>query len=192
MREIITLSLLAGTLLSTALGLGLYWLLKRGKPLLYLVLASLLLGLGAAGWAAYRVSYKSYRHVAEAVRPRTGEEIYTALFGRARPRCLRVIHHQNQIVPRLDCCIWLEFTACPAEIKRILANDTAFRPVSQAVSTLLPDTANYSPKPTWWRPGKLGRAALLRQKFQPSNANRDQLLIFSPDSTHAYYCDMTD
>jgi hypothetical protein len=126
------------------------------------------------------------------MRPRTGEEIYTALFGRARPGCVRIIHYQDQIVPRLDCCIWLEFSACPAEIRRIAANDTAFRAVSQTVPLALPDTVNYSPRPAWWRPGKLGRAALLRRKFQPDNPNRDQLLIFSPDSTHAYYCDMAD
>ena len=192
MKEIIGLLVLAGGLLIAALGLLFYGIATRRRRVSYLVLASLLLGLGVAGWAAYRVSYKTYRHVAEAVRPRTGEEIYAALFGRARPGCLRVIHHQDQLVPRLDCCIWLEFRACPAEIKRILAHDTAFRPVSQPVPPLLPDTANYSPKPTWWRPGRLGRAALLRQKFQPSNPNRDQLLIFSSDSTHAYYCDMAD
>ena len=192
MKEIIGLLVLAVGLLIAAVGGLFHGIAARRRRVLSWALASLLLGLGVAGWAVYRVSYKSYRHVAKAMRPRTGEEIYMALFGRAQPGCLRVIHHQDQLVPRLDCCIWLEFKACPAEIKRILANDTAFRPVRQMVPALLPDTANYSPKPIWWRPGKLGRAVLLRQKFQPNNPNRDQLLIFSPDSTHAYYCDMAD
>ncbi|MGI4763108.1 MAG: hypothetical protein ACRYF0_20510 [Janthinobacterium lividum] len=192
MKVLFALLLAASASWLLAVGAAAGSVLRRKSRLALLAALALVAGIGLAGRAGYVVWHKAKGRVAHALKPRTGDEIYRALFGPALPGCLHVLQYQDQIVPRLDCCIWLEFTACPAEIKRILANDTAFRAVNQAVPALLPDTAHYSPTPAWWRPGKLGRAALRRQKFRPSNPNRDQILIFSPDSTHAYYCDMAD
>jgi hypothetical protein len=191
-KELFALLLAAGASLLLAVGAAAGSVLQRKRWLALLAAFALVAGIGLAGRAGYVALHKAKSWVAHTLKPRTGDEIYRELFGSAPPGCLHVLRHQDQIVPRLDCCIWLEFNACPAEIKRILANDTAFRPMNQAVPTLLPDTANYSPRPPWWQPSKLGRAALLRRKFQSSNPNRDQILIFSPDSTHAYYCDMAD
>jgi len=88
MQELIGLTLLTGLLLGVAAGLLLYGLVRRRRRSLYVAGAGLGLGLLVAGWVAYRTSHKVYRHLAEAVRPRTGEEIYAALFGRPRPGCL--------------------------------------------------------------------------------------------------------
>ncbi len=192
MREVIGLLLLASSVSAVALGLLFYGLVKHRQRAIYAAGAGLLLGGLLASGAFFLAGKKTYRRAAEAVRPRSGEEIYTALFGPAQPGCVRVLHYQDQVVPRLDCCIWLEFSTCPAEIKRIIAADSGFHAISQPIASSYCDTLGYSPGPAWWHPVRIGRAALFRRKFRLDNPNRDQLLIFSSDSTHAYYYNMAD
>lgn len=58
------------------------------------------------------------------------------------------------------------------------------------------DTASYvpeyNPKPEWFNPKVLGEGLRVLQNYNPENPNRNQVLIFSRDSTHAFYCDMAD
>ncbi len=137
MKEVVGLLLLAGSLFAVALGLLFYGLVKRRQRVVYAAGAGLLLGALLASGEVFRAGKKIYRRVAEAVRPRNGEEIYTALFGPAQPGCVRVLHYRDQVIPRLDCCIWLEFNTCPAEIKRIVAADSDFQAISQPIAPVL-------------------------------------------------------
>ena len=54
------------------------------------------------------------------LKPRTGDEIYSALFGKTNNSCLKVLNQQDQIVPKIDYAIWLHFKTCPNELNRIL------------------------------------------------------------------------
>lgn len=156
---------------------------------------ALLVGSIGFAWLSIRLATRAYHtgaRVVASVRrrmaPRTGQEIYVALFGQPATTCVRVLRQQDQVVPRLDCCIWLEFQTCPAELSSIIARDSAYHAVPYTAGNV-PD---YGPKPAWWTPEALGPHPLAYRKYRPGNPNRDQLLVFSADSTHAYYCDMAD
>ena len=55
------------------------------------------------------------------MKPRTGDEIYDALFDKRQFDCVKVLRYQDQVVPKIDYAIWLSFETCPNELKRILS-----------------------------------------------------------------------
>jgi hypothetical protein len=142
-------------------------------------------------WTIYLFGVKSYHKVVEVFKPRSGIEIYTALFRKPVVNCLTVINKQDQIVPKLDCCIWFEFQTCPDELSRIILQESY--KISKYLST---DTSSYDflygPKPEWWKPYLLGDSIIVMQNNNPHNPNRERTLIFSKDSLRAFYCDMAD
>jgi hypothetical protein len=189
MKEIIGLSILASILFGAALWLGFYGLLKRFKQLLYVALASLLLCILVAGWAAYRTFSNSYRHVAEAVRPRRGAEIYQALFGQSPVACTRVLAAQNQVVPRIDDAIWLHFTTCPGEFKRLVTRypfDGGKEPTAQWLEQI-PGAQNIS----WFRPQAMGDTILVYE-YATERSRNIQTFWASRDSTEVFYRDIAD
>jgi hypothetical protein len=129
--------------------------------------------------------------VKESIGPRSGETIYIALFGRPQSNCLQVVHYKDQLVPRLDCCIWLEFKTCPSELTRIIAADEVFRKIIPDVVNTT-DAVGYTPMPGWWQPSTLGDARIVLRDFNPGDPNHDRILTFSKDSLHAFYCDMAE
>lgn len=170
------------------------WLGGRQLRKAWMLSALLLSGL-CFGWLGVKAARKVYRAAAHAVasvpKPftrRSGEEIYRALFGVPVASCMEIKNYQDQLVPRLDCCIWLEFRTCSAELKRILAANNYRKMPYDSVGY----AANYSPKPMWWKPERLGPKAMVVRRHTATNPNRDQILVFAQDSTHAYYCDMAD
>ena len=126
-----------------------------------------------------------------AFKPRTGIEAYTALFGKPVEDCVAIENFRDQTVPRLDCCIWLEFKTCPKELSRIILTDSFImsKHLSLDTNSYVPD---YSPKPYWWKPNTLSDTVVVMRKFDFENPNRDKILIFSNDSSNVFYCDMAD
>ncbi|QKG56601.1 hypothetical protein GKZ68_08140 [Hymenobacter sp. BRD128] len=189
MKEIIGLAVLASGLFGAALGLGGYGLLRHRKRLLYLAAASASLSLLVASWTAYRAFYKSYRHVAEAVRPRNGAEIYAALFGRSSVACTQVIESQDQVIPRIDYAIWLHFKTCPSEFKRLLARhpfDGDKVPTAQWLEKI-PGAGNIQ----WFRPQAMGDTILVYE-YATANSRNIQTFWASRDSTEVFYRDIAD
>ena len=74
-----------------------------------------------AGWTGYQFVTKSYKKVADILKPRTDDEIYNALFGKRKFDCVNVLNKQDQVIPKIDYAIWLQFETCPEELKRILS-----------------------------------------------------------------------
>lgn len=132
---------------------------------------------------------KSLNFVADQVKPRNGIEIYTSLFSKPIAPCVDIVQHHDQITPRVDCCIWLEFYTCPEELARISAQHP-YR-VSK-VSTR--DTSQNKPygneRPIRWKPSMLGDSIWVYRK--DDNANRVLFMLVSKDSTHVLYQDMAD
>ena len=93
---------------------------KKNKPLRVLSLFLLFAFAGLSSWTAFKFAKKSYKVVTEMLKPRTGDEIYNALFDKRETNCVKVLNYQDQIVPKMDDAIWLEFETCPKELKRIL------------------------------------------------------------------------
>jgi hypothetical protein len=133
--------------------------------------------------------YKKVSRISETFKPRSGIEIYTAVFGKPIENCVDVAEKMDQVVPRLDCCIWLKFATCLAEIKRIslqfaLPTKNYLKKDSFMVS--------YAPKPDWWLPQQLGDSIRVLQNFDVRDPNHDRILVISKDSTKGLYCDMAD
>jgi len=159
---------------------------KRRKPVYISLLFLLFAGISGVytGFLFVRTAYRVVK-TGENPLKRTGMEIYTALFDKPETNCVRVINNQDQYIPRIDCCIWLEFYTCPTELERIIAK-------KQLKPTQYNSAPNYSPRPEWFNLQSLGAEYKTLQKFNPDDPNHDLILYFSKDSTHAFYCDMAE
>lgn len=139
----------------------------------------------------FSVLLKTQDKIITAMRPRTGQSIYNALFGVPAKPCVQVKRYKDQVVPRLDCCIWLEFNTCPEELQRIIKQQSYQNQQHAAAdsSSYLP---SYSDRPVWWEPWDLGEKLNSLQHIDPADPNHAQYLLFSIDSTRGYYCDMAE
>lgn len=159
---------------------------KRRKPI-YIALIFFLLAIPAGLYTSFLFAQKAYKKIKtvkiENPLKRTGMEMYTAVLGNPETNCVTVINSQDAYIPRIDCCIWLEFTTCPKELTRIIAKNE-LKPTNG-----MPD---YSPRPNWFVPENLGADYYTRRKYNPDDPNHDLILFFSKDSTRAYYCDMAE
>lgn len=176
---------------------------KRRKPI-YISLIFFLLTIPAGLYTSFLFAQKAYKKIktTKIQNPfiRTGMEMYTAVFGKPETNCVTVINSQDAYIPKVDCCIWLEFTTCPKELARIIAERelkfikaiTRYPGDSSVAVTSEYSFPNYSPKPNWFVPENLGAGYLIFQKYNPDDPNHDLILFFSKDSTHAYYCDMAE
>lgn len=157
----------------------------------------LLLTIFCSFWFSFIAIGKVYNKVKEYIpdtvgifKQRQPYEAYTALFGPPIDSCLKPLNLMDQIVPRLDCCIWLEFKTCPAEINRIISLNS-FKVSEHAPSDTLSYMPGYTPRPDWWTPHILGERLIV---FRDDSRvpNHEKILIISSDSSHAFYCDMAD
>src|SRR6478735_842030 len=123
---------------------------KRRKPI-YIALIFFLLAIPAGLYTSFLFAQKAYKKIKtvkiENPLKRTGMEMYTAVLGKPEINCVTVINSQDAYIPRIDCCIWLEFTTCPKELTRIIAKNE-LKPTNG-----MPD---YSPRPNWFVPENLG------------------------------------
>jgi hypothetical protein len=116
--------------------------------------------------AAFNGITKAYkkvsRNISENFRQRTGTEIHTAVCGNPIDTCVIVDEKMDQVVPRLDCCIWLKFSTCPEEMKRI---SRQFPTPSKYFLSRDSFNVSYSPRPDWWLPRELGDSIQVLQNF---------------------------
>lgn len=148
------------------------------------------LGVYAASKASSKLT-QTVDAVKQKFEPRKGNEIYESLFGKPIDTCTKIINQKDQVFPRLDCCIWLEFKTCSKELNRLIKQQhfKTKKYSSTDTTSYIPD---YSPKPLWWAPQVLGDTVIVSRDFSFDNPNRDRILIFAKDSSHAFYCDMAD
>jgi len=85
-----------------------------------LVLASCITTLGYTGYKAVSKLGRQ-KTLAKIHFGRSGEEIYTGLFGKPEVNCVKIAEYKDQIIPKIDAAITLHFNTCPEEITRILA-----------------------------------------------------------------------
>jgi hypothetical protein len=176
---------------------------KRRKPV-YLSLLFLLLAIFTGIYTGFLFARKAYQKLKTVktenpFRGRTGMEIYTALFDKPATNCVTVINKADQLVPRFDCCIWLEFTTCAKELARIITKkqlkpiESEIEPIGNSIVQITEkDIPDYSPRPKWFNPQNLGEGFITLRKYNPDDPNHDLILYFSKDSTHAFYCDMAE
>jgi hypothetical protein len=188
MKELLTWSLITGILFVLCITLTIVGIVRRKMLPVYIALFILFL----SGISAIRLGYiavtKGYGRIVAAIKPRTGAEIYAALFGNPGNSCLRVTRFQDQIVPRTDAAIWLQFDTCPAELSRVLSRKTYS---ASRQSTAGWNTEGPLANENWFRPESLGDSVLVFQHLERGSGDH-QTLYSNLDSTRAFYVDVAD
>ncbi len=185
---ILTIGLLLGFLIILIMSI---YLKKKSLALIALIPLGLAMITGPVSlYLIFRTTYNNISgRVGTSFGPRNGDEIYTDLFGNSAYNCSRVINSQDHIIHILDCCIWLEFSTCPEEAARLIAQK-AFEYEEKVhkhrIGYLTPENGK---KPDWFEPHTLGDSVLFYKRF---NKRKDYQILFflSSDSTRAFYCDL--
>ncbi len=160
---------------------------KRRRVVLVSIVV-FILGLCSGLWTMYLFTGRSYNRLTEIFRPRTGIEIYTALFGQPVNDCVEVLHYQDQIVPKIDYAIWLHFKTCPEELRRILSLHDF---TTEIVSTSGWTTEGPLAHENWFKPETLGDS-ILTFVYHKDNYGSRQYIYSSLDSTRVFCQDVLD
>jgi hypothetical protein len=189
MKEIFLLTLILGlTFLAFGVTLGLVFI-KRNRNLKLTSLLLFITFIGLASWTGYKVIIKSYHKVGDKLKPRTGDEIYDALFDKRKTDCVKILNHQDQVVPKIDYAIWLHFETCPEELKRILSRHifTSEKIPTRNWNEKIP----YGETLTWFNPTTLGDTIMVYEYSTVDNRNI-QTIWSSLDSTKVFCRDVLD
>lgn len=115
--------------------------------------------------------------------PKSANEVYTILFKKPEDNCVTVLNFKDQVIPKIDCCIWMELKICQAELNRIIAMrnyEISKLPKHDSMEFV----NSFTDKPSWWTPQILGDSLIKYHiKF---NQDAKQTLIFGDDSAHIY------
>jgi hypothetical protein len=189
MITILILVIVTGLLFIAFIATLITGLLRKKKKTVIASFVVLLSFLALASWTGFRLLKKSYDKVTGAFRPRTGEEIYTSLFGKDESGCVRVTESIDQVIPRIDPAIWLRVETCPGELRRILSQRTYdFNKVETAQwNERLP----YGESINWINPQAMGDTILVFEYASESGRNIQTLWV-SPDSTKVLCRDVLD
>ena len=118
--------------------------------------------------------------------PKKAETVYSLLFKDPKKGCLKVINFKDQLIPKIDCCIWMEIELCPEELARILSRKKYTQTaISRSDSTNF--LSPFEDRPSWWSPELIGDNFVKANiKFDEEN---QQTIFFGKDSSHVYLCD---
>jgi hypothetical protein len=188
MKEVIILTLISGLVFLTFLVTLILGFLKKNKKLKLTSLFVFFAFIVCASWTGYEIASKTYNKVAETFKPRNGEEIYDALFGKRQTNCIKILNYQDQIVPKIDYAIWLHFETCPPELKRILHLHEFS---SDIVSTSKWKTDGPLANENWFKPESLGDSILVF-KYNKDDYGNGQYIYSSFDSTEVFVKDILD
>jgi len=141
-----------------------------------------------AGTTGYKLINKSYNKVANAFKPRTGDEIYDALFGPRHFNCVKILNHLDQVVPKIDYAILLHFKTCPGEMKRILTQNEF---ISQKSASKDLTIDGPSATKIWFNPASM-HDSLLIFTYKKDEYGNGQTLYTSLDSTEVFCIDIVD
>ena len=189
MKEIIALTVITGlTFLVFGLFL-LFGLFRKNRKLLLTSVFAFIVFLSFAGWTGFKFVTKSYNKVADTLRPRNGDEIYDALFGKRQTACVKILNYQDQVVPKIDYAIWLHFETCPEELKRILSRHefSGGKVATNGWDGKIP----YGETLDWFKPTTLGDTIIVYEYSTENNRNI-QTIWTSLDSTKVFCRDILD
>jgi flagellar basal body-associated protein FliL len=188
MKEIITLIIVSALLFLAFIISAILGFTKKSSILKSASLIVLLAFLVCAVWTGYKMANKTYSKVAQAFKPRTGDEIYEALYGKRQTNCVNILDYQDQVIPKIDYAIWLHFKTCKAELKRILSLHSY---EYQVVSTHKWNTQGPTANENWFKPESLGDS-ILTFIYSKDNYGNGQYIYSSLDSTEVFVKDILD
>lgn len=189
MKEIIVFTVITGlTFLIFILAL-IFGFIQKNRKLKLTSLFVFLAFISLAGWTGFRFVTKSYNKVADTLKPRTGDEIYDALFDKRQSNCVKIIRYQDQVVPKIDYAIWLYFETCPDELKRILSRHefTSEKLPTKDWNGKIP----YGETLDWFNPTTLGDTIIVHE-YSTNNSRSIQTIWASLDGTKVFCRDILD
>lgn len=188
MKEIIIWTIVSGLAFLLFFVILILGLTKKNKKLKLTALFLFFAFIGLTAWTCFKFVSKTYTKVTETLRPRTGDEIYHALFGQRQTDCIKILNHQDQVVPKIDYAIWLHFETCPKEMKRILSLHD-FK--AEVVSTSGWDTNGPLAHENWFKPETLGDSILVFT-YNKDEYGNGQYIYSSLDSSKVFVKDILD
>lgn len=183
---LVILSTLSFVLFLIALVFG---IIKKNEKLKWISLFLFFAFVILSGSTVFKVVNKSYHKVTEALKPRTGDEIYDSLFGTRQTKCVSVLNSQDQVVPKIDAAILLHFKTCPAELKRILAQHKFG--VEKLSTSKWNQKVPYGENIKWFNPNKLGDTIMVYE-YSSDNSRNIQTIWSNLDSTEVFVRDIFD
>ena len=182
---ILLILLIAFTLL-----IGLFIAFKpasKQKPLIYLIggicLLIIVILFSTNGSDKFN---KDLARIIQNSRPKSDVEVYTLLFKKPNDSCIKFIHFKDQVIPKIDCCIWMEIIICPKELQRIIQLKK-YKETNLSASDSTTLLQLFSDRPNWWVPHRLGES--VTKCNITFNKNNEQSILFGKDSTHVFICD---
>ena len=162
-------------------------ILKRQRVVLIISIFCFMLCCSAGGYAMYLTLSKTSKKLQNPFKPRDGIAIYRSLFGPSDMKCVQILDHQDQIVPRLDVGIFLHFRTCESEILRLikkadLTTNGIFSNEQIFVS---------GGEPSWFQPMSLGDSVYV-WNYIGETGNNWRTLYVNIDMSEAYYSDIAD
>lgn len=118
--------------------------------------------------------------------PHTNNEILTVLFKSNADSCTEIINLKDQVIPYIDCCIWIEMNTCKSELEKIFNSkkyETLIFHINDKDSLL----KTFEGRPEWWNIHLKGDS-IIRKTIRLSERNQ-QTLFFGKDSSHVFVCD---
>ncbi|POS00544.1 hypothetical protein Q361_1682 [Flavobacterium croceum DSM 17960] len=188
MKELIILTVISGLAFLLFLVTLILGLTKKNKKLKLTSLLLFFAFIGLTAWTGFKFVSKTYNKVTETLRPRTGDEIYDALFDKRKTDCIKILNFQDQVVPKIDYAIWLHFETCPDELKRILSLHD-FK--TEIVSTKGWNTDGPLANENWFKPETLGDSILVFT-YNKDEYGNGQYIYSSIDSTKVFLKDILD
>jgi hypothetical protein len=188
MKETILLLLLTGLFFISFLFTLIVGIVRKKRNLIIICMISIFLTFGFGMYTGYKFISKSYNKVTSFLKPRAGEEIYKALYGKSLSGCVKILHYQDQVVPKIDYAIWLHFKTCPDELNRILAIQHYD---SKTISTSGIISCGPSANENWFRPELLGDSILVFY-YKKDEYGNGQEIYCNLDSTEVYCKDILD
>jgi hypothetical protein len=188
MKELIILTTISGLVLIIFLVALITGLTKKNKKFILPAILLFVTFIGLTSWTGFKFASKSYNKVTEILRPRTGDEIYVALFGKGQIECIKIINYQDQVVPKIDYSIWLHFETCPSELRRVLSLHD-FK--SEIVSTNGWNTEGPLANENWFKPETLGDSVIV-SIYNKDEYGNGQYIFSSLDSTQVFVKDILD
>lgn len=188
MKELILLIAFSGIALLLFVITLLLGLTKKNTKLKLTALLSFFVFVGLTVWTCYTFVNKTYNKVTTAFKPRTGYEIYDALFEKRQADCVKILNYQDQVIPKIDYAIWLHFESCPTELKRILS---LHHFEAEVVSTKGWNTSGPAADANWFKPETLGDNILVFTYSKDGYGN-GQYIYSSLDSSKVFVQDVLD
>lgn len=179
---ILSILLFIGFLITLILGL-----VMKNRNLVIAGVFCLVIFFITGGLAFYKTAIKVRAKVTETFKPRSGDEIYAALFGKPDTACVQILHSQDQKIPRIDYAIWLHFKTCPNELHRILSLQQ-FEKEKISTEDLYVDQPSENNQ--WFKPELMGDSIYIyKSNDEYSNG---QTIYSNLNETEAYCKDVLD